>query len=97
MDQIKRKVYLYGIASARDTYRVVGYSFINTEKENLTISNLRTKAAWMKYKNPCIDHVYAIDDRGGLLWDYKNTVRQNSVESNVIFKCMLEEDGLLIM
>ena len=90
-----KKIFLYGIANAEDAYRVVMYSCI--EDEFVSIRNLIIHASWMRFKNPSIDHVYAIDNRKGLLYDYQSTIKRNTMESNSSFKDILEREGLLIM
>lgn len=92
------KVFLYGIASARDQYAVVRYAYIDYEKEPIDIvKGMVRNAEWMKFKNPTVEHVYAIDDNPRLAFAYRNTIKSNSVEGNVTFKCMLEQSGLLII
>ena len=90
-----KKIFLYGIANAEDAYRVVMYSYI--EDEFVSIRNLIIHASWMRFENPSIDHVYAIDNRKGLAYDYRRTIKQNTIESNVSFKDILEREGLLII
>lgn len=90
-----KQIFLYGLASVVDQYRVVAYSFV--DEEHFSIRNLNTYASWLRMHNPTIEHVYAIDARHGLKNQYMNTVKKNSVEGNVIFKCMLEKEGLLII
>lgn len=89
------RIYLYGIASATEQYRVVRYSFI--ESENLSIADIVRHASWLKIKYPNVDHVYAIDDKKGLAYEYRLVIKRNSVEQNVVFKDMLETEGLLII
>lgn len=54
-------------------------------------------ASWLKIKYPNVDHVYAIDNKKGLAYEYKMAIKRNSVEGNVVFKDMLETEGLLIV
>ena len=89
------RIYLYGIANATESYRVVRYSFI--EGESTSIADIVREASWLKIKYPTISHVYAIDDKRGLAYEYKMTIKRNSVEGNVVFKDMLETEGLLII
>lgn len=63
----------------------------------MTIKGIVGYAGYLKMKNPNIEHVYAIDNRGGLWHEYNRTVKHNSVEGNVIFKDTLEREGLLII
>lgn len=48
-------------------------------------------------KNPDVEHVYAIDNRYGLRRDYKESMKQNSIESHYIFKDILEREGMLVI
>lgn len=89
------KVYLYGLAGARDKYRVVRYSFI--DGCSLSIASLMRYADWLKYYNPEIEHVYAIDNRTGLAEECKDAMRAKSIEDCVCFKYTLEHEGLMII
>lgn len=91
------KVILYGIAGVADQYRIVRYSYIDGEKEPITVKSMVRNAEWLRFKNPTIEHVYAMDDSPGLVIAYRNTVKSNSVEGNTTFKYMLEQSGLLIV
>ena len=91
------KVFLYGIASARNQYAVVRYVYIDGEKEHITIRGMMREAEWLRFRNPTIEHVYAMDDSASLAFAYKDTIKSNSVEGNVTFKCMLEQNGLMII
>lgn len=90
-----KRVYLYGLADASEAYKIVWHSYI--DEEYISIKNIACHAAWLRLKNPTIKHVYAIDMRPGLANDYKRTIKKNSIEGNVIFKDMLETEGLLII
>lgn len=90
-----KEIYLYGLAGAADKYRIVRYSCMTSE--NLSVKDIIGHAAWLKYKNPTVEHVYAIDNRGGLGYECMITMKRNTIEGNVIFKDMLERDGLMII
>lgn len=90
-----KRIYLYGLADAENTYRVVWHSYI--EGSEFSIKDLVLHALWMRMKVPSVDHVYAIDMRPGLAADYKRAVKLNTIESNIIFKDILEREGLLIL
>ena len=89
------KIYLYGLADVSDKYRVVRYHYI--EEDMVTIKDLRESAAFMRFRNPNVETVYAIDNRPGLAYDYKTTLKRNTIEGNVIFKDMLEREGIKII
>ena len=90
-----KRIYLYGLANAKEQYRVVWHSYI--EPEEFSTKNVKAHAAWMRLEHPSVEHVYAISMRPGLARDYQNAVRRNTIESNVIFKDMLEREGLFIL
>lgn len=89
------RIYLYGLADATDQYRVVRYSFIETE--NLSIEEIVKHASWLKIKNSGIEHVYAIDNRKGLAYECKRAMTRNSIEHNIVFKDLLETHGLMVI
>ena len=89
-----KKVYLYGLAGADDNYSVVRY--LRIEDEAISIRNIVFQATWLKCTNPTIEHIYAIDDRYGLLYDYRDAIKKNSMEGFIIFKSILEKEGLLV-
>lgn len=92
---MSKRVYLYGIAGAETGYAVVKYMYI--ESDRLSIRRIINDALWLQMKFPTIEHVYAIDDREWLLWDYREAIMKKSVESFSIFKNMLEREGLLVI
>ena len=71
--------------------------FIDSEKEPITIRSIMRTAYWMKYKNPSIEQVFAIDDGASLAHIYKDTYTSNSYAKNVEFKLLLEKEGLKII
>ena len=89
------RIFMYGIAGARDSYRVVRYSYL--EEGAKTIRALHEAAMLMRLYNPSVEHVYAIDERPNLYREYQDTIKKNTVEANVVFKCTLEVEGLKII
>jgi hypothetical protein len=92
-----KRVFLYGIAGAEDNYRIVRYIFIDGAVEPITITNIARTAGWLKFKNPGIEHVYAIDESVGLARAYKSAKKNDSIANNVEFKLILEREGLQII
>lgn len=92
-----KKIFLYGIAGESDKYRIVKNTWIDIENELVTVRNLLNMAAWLKYKEPGIEHVYAVDDSAEMARLYKNTIKLNRMDENVEFKLMLEDIGLRII
>lgn len=89
-----KTIYLYGIAGATDSYRVVRYVYI--PQDEVSIMTINYEATMMKVRYPNIEHVYAMDNRRGLCGDYMNAFKKNSVESWAIFKDILEREGLKV-
>lgn len=88
------KIFLYGIGGARDQYRVLRYEDMGHEK--VSISDMTSTARYMRFKNPSIERVFAVDDRYGLAGDYRKSIKRNTIESCAIFKDLLERDGIEI-
>lgn len=90
-----RKVYLYGIASVEKSYNIVYYQWL--EGEAISIRQLIGTAEWMRENNSAIEHVYAVDDRYGLYHEYRDAVQHKTIDRLVLFKTMLEKEGLMIL
>lgn len=90
-----KTIYLYGIAGADQSYRVVRYECI--EEDSICINTIVYCADLLKIRNPNIEHVYAMDNRHGLRRDYVDAFKKNSVESWAVFKDILEREGLKII
>lgn len=86
-----RQVILYGISGASRSYTVLGYFCIY--EEFVSINTILGEARRLRMKNPSIEHVYAIDNRYGLRRDYKESMKQNSIESHYIFKDIFRKRG----
>lgn len=89
------RVVLYGISGASKAYTVLGYYCIYDEF--VSIRRIMSEADLLRMKNPDIEHVYAIDNRYGLRRDYRESIKQNSIESHYIFKDILEREGLKVI
>ena len=89
------QVVLYGLSGASRAYTVLNYFCIH--EEFVSISSILEEARRLRMRNPDVDHVYAIDNRYGLRRDYKESVKQNSIESHYIFKDILEREGMVII
>lgn len=90
-----KDILLYGISGAPDSYRVVRYEIIT--KEYVSIGYIKYIAICMKNDNPSVQHVYAMDQRHGLRREYMEAFKKNSIESWMIFKDLLETEGLEIL
>ena len=89
------QIILYGIAGASKAYTVLNYFCIY--EEFISISAILRQAQGLRMRNPDVEHVYAIDNRSGLRRDYKESIKENSIESHYIFKDILEREGMLVI
>lgn len=87
--------YLYGIAGASDKYRIVRYEYVDPQYSSS--DDIKRHASWLKWNNLGVEHVYAITNRPGLGTLVMNTIKRNSIESNVVFKDVLERSGIMIV
>ena len=85
---------LYGIGDAKYQYRVLKYFCIYDER--IDIAEIKRIARTMQVINPSIEHVYLISNRHGLKREFQESIKRNSVESCVIFKDILEREGIKI-
>lgn len=90
----QKQIILYGLGGARDNYRVMKYFVIFDEY--VSIKTLRDEAGLLVLKCPSIEHVYAVDNRKGLKRDFEESILKNSIESCVIFKDLMEREGLMV-
>lgn len=90
-----KQIILYGLSGASKAYTVLDYFCIY--EEFISIGTIRGEALRLRIKNPSIEHVYAIDNRYGLRRDYRESIKQNSIESHYIFKDILEREGMLVI
>ena len=88
------RIYLYGLAGARDMYRVIRYQAVDVETR--PISAVKMEAEDMQMEYPSIETIYAVDARGGLGNDYRRAIKSNSIEGFIIFKDILERIGFEI-
>lgn len=91
-----RQVILYGVSGANQAYTVLNYYYCIYE-EFVSIRTIMDEARRLKMKNPSIEHVYAVDNRYGLRRDYRESMKQNSIESHYIFKDILEREGMQVI
>lgn len=89
-----KTVVLYGIAGADNHYRCVRYTCIPGEE--VSINAIKYEAYAMRDEYPSVERVFAIDNRYGLARDYMESIKKNSIESCVIFKDILEREGIEI-
>lgn len=80
------QIILYGVSGASKAYY----------EEYISINAILRQAQGLRMKNPDVEHVYAIDNRYGLRRDYKESMKENSIESHYIFKDILEREGMKV-
>lgn len=90
-----KQIILYGISGPNKAYTVLNYFCIYDEY--VTIETILREANSLRARNPEVKRVYAIDNRRGLRRDYVESMVQNSIESHIIFKDILEREGLLVL
>lgn len=89
------QIILYGIAGADQQYITKMYYCLY--EEEISICNIMYQARMLKAKCPSIKHVYAVDNRKGLRREYLDSIRLHSIESCIIFKDILEREGLMVL
>lgn len=89
-----RTMFLYGIGGSMDQYRVLRY--IPIEQEDISVMTLKYKAMMLKDQYPSIKRVFAMDNSRELYADYWEAYKKNSIESHLIFKDLLEREGIEI-
>ena len=91
-------VFLYGLAGADQSYRVIRYTPVEIDSLVGTafgiIRTLKYEATMMRMQYPNIKRVFAIDNSRGLARDYKDAWMKNTIESHAIFKDILEREGI---
>lgn len=88
------QIILYGVSGASKAYTVLNYFCVY--EEYISINAILRQAQGLRMKNPDVEHVYAIDNRYGLRRDYKESMKENSIESHYIFKDILEREGMKV-
>lgn len=91
------QIILYGLADIDAQYVPVRYFIMN--EGFMTIAGLAHTAKYMMDNYPTIEHIYAIDNRPGLRKEYTNAThdKHNPIESRVVFKHTLMNEGIKIM
>lgn len=90
-----RQILLYGIGGVDKMYGVLNYFCIFDD--DISIRTIQIESKRLKAKNPSVVAVYAIDNRRGLRKDYQESIRLHSIESHMIFKDILEREGMRII
>ena len=90
-----KTVFLYGIGGAKDQFRVIRWTRV--DEPDISITTFKNEAWAMRIRYPNVQRVFAIDDRGGLYQEYRTSIKKNSIESCMIFRDILERQGVEIV
>lgn len=88
---MEQKVYLYGF---NKLHEVVKWQFLKSPY--ITIRNLCQTADYIASANPDVVKVWAVDDRPGLYWDYRDAMTHDFAEE-FAFEDMVAREGLLLV
>lgn len=89
-------IFLYGLAGASDSYRVVRYSKASNYR-NFPIRVIKEEAKKMVEDYPIIKEVYAIDNCYEVYQAFRDTAMRYSIEDNVAFRSMLENEAIKVI
>lgn len=88
-----KSILLYGLGGADKAYTVINYYCVF--EQDISIQAIMSAARSLKM-NPEVKRVYALDNRRGLRKEYQDSIRENSIESHVIFMDTIEREGFRI-
>ena len=94
---MKRLIYVYGLAGEEQNYRVIQYTFFDVDLTRDITIEMHRQADWLRGNYSSIEHVYAVNGGRGLKYIYLDAVKRNTIESNVVFKTLLEQRGVLVL
>ena len=89
-------IFLYGLAGARDSYRVVRYSKISNYR-NFPIRIIKEEARKMVEEYPLIIEVYAIDNCYEVYQAFRDTAMKFSIDENIAFRSLLENEAIRVI
>ena len=89
-------IFLYGLAGASDSYRVVRYQKIGNYR-NFPIRVIKEEARKMVEDYPAIKEVYAIDNCYEVYQAFRDTAMKFSIDENVAFKGLLENEAIKVI
>lgn len=92
---MNNQVVIYGLGGASKQYRVLEFFTIFDTSRDI-ITEIYRVSSRMKVRNPSIEKIYVIDNRKGLKRDYLESFKANSIEGWVIFKDLLEREGIQV-
>lgn len=88
------QIILYGIGGPEKAYAIV--NFWTIFEKDLSVPNIRYNASRLR-ANPSVKKVFMISNRTGLKREFEEARRGNSIESYMIFKDILEREGMELM
>lgn len=91
---IKRKILVYALGGAKKNYIPLDYGWYFADQTS--ISDIRYIINDTIGDNDEVKYIYLIDPIKGIKYSYNRSLRDNSIESGVIFKDLLDRKGLLI-
>lgn len=92
MKNEKARVYLYGLD---DEYYVIRYDY--APNEHVTIGELISRAKCLNLCYPSITCVWAVDNDYDIYLACRDSMKTKLLEDRVIFKIMLEKNGIKII
>lgn len=91
---MERQILLYGLGGADKQYGVLRWYCIYDQ--DISITNIIYQARKMKWNNPSIEKVYAVDNRHGLKREYQESIKAHTIASQYEFKDLLEREGIVV-
>ena len=91
MNQMGRCVFLYGFD---EEYRVIHYGHV--AKEYPDFKELKLQAYNMKHQFPTIQYLFAANSSQEIYRACIDSVKNKTVEDRVLFKIMVEAEGIRI-
>lgn len=91
---VKRKILVYALGGARKNYIPLDYGWYFSDQTS--ISDIRYIINETIGDNDWVEYIYLIDPVKGIKYWYNKSLRENTIESGVIFKDLLDRKGLLI-
>lgn len=88
---MEKKVYLYGFDTL---HKVLKWQFL--KEPYISVANICQTADWIMSQNPDVVAVYAVDDRPGLYWDFRDACKHDFAEE-FAFEDMIAREGLPIL
>lgn len=92
METRKNGVVIYGIGKAEDNYAVLRYW--RMFQEDVSIREIDRSVKYMRADCPGVERVFVIDNYHGLRRDYLETKRMNSYAGWIMFRDILERQGV---